>query len=427
MEKIEILRPGSASSRVWLLQLGLTRAGRSPGKLDGIFGPKTYSALIAFQKSSGLIPDGAAGPKTFSALRPYLTGYAVHTVARGDTFFRLAQKYGTSAAAIETANPGVFAENLQIGSALTVPLGFPVVSDKVPHTPEYLEICIIGLKARYPFLGVSEVGKSVLGRPLYALSVGTGAREVFYNAAHHANEWITSLLLMTFIEKYCAAYVSGAEPSGFDVRALFGESTLYLMPMVNPDGVALVTGEISSGAAFASAAAISADYPSVPFPRGWKANIAGTDLNLQYPAGWEEAKRLKFEAGWVSPAPRDFVGFSPLSAPESRAVYNFTRAHSFALTLSYHTQGGVIYWQYNGKAPEESAALAAEFARLSGYAASDTPLYSGFAGYKDWFIDTYSRPGFTVEAGRGESPLPLSQFPEIYRDNEGILLRALKT
>ena len=67
-------------------------------------------------------------------------------------------------------------------------------------------------------------------------------------------------------------------------------------------------------------------------------------------------------------------------------------------------------------------ALAEEFARLSGYALADTPYESSFAGYKDWFIQQWRRPGFTIESGKGESPLPLSQFDEIYTANLGILV-----
>ncbi len=53
---------------------------------------------------------------------------------------------------------------------------------------------------------------------------------------------------------------------------------------------------------------------------------------------------------------------------------------------------------------------------------ADTPYNSSFAGYKDWFIQDYNRPGFTIEAGIGVNPLPISQFDEIYRDNIGILI-----
>ena len=52
----------------------------------------------------------------------------------------------------------------------------------------------------------------------------------------------------------------------------------------------------------------------------------------------------------------------------------------------------------------------------------ETPSASAYAGYKDWFIQEYNRPGYTIEAGEGENPLPMEQFDKIYADNVGILL-----
>jgi len=426
MATLPTLRPGDASPFVELMQLALSRAGYDPGAIDGVFGRRTRAALLSFQRAFGLAPDGVAGPLTWRALTPYLTGFVTHTLKRGDTFYRLAERYGATASAVAAANPALTPQNLPVGEKITIPLGFRVVPENVAFTPTALSLCCEGLAARYPFLSLTTAGKSVLGRPLYALSFGKGQREVFYNGAHHANEWITALLLVSFLESLCEAYIAGGTVGGESAETLYDACTLYLMPMVNPDGVALVTGELASGDAYRRAVAISADYPAVPFPRGWKANLAGTDPNLQYPAGWEEARRLKFAAGWVSPAPRDYVGPSPLSAPESRAVFDLTRAHDFALTISYHTQGGVIYWRYGDRTPEESLPLAREFARLSGYEVAEVPYESGFAGYKDWFIDAYGRPGFTIEAGQGLNPLPLSDFPAIYRENEGILVQGMR-
>ena len=88
---------------------------------------------------------------------------------------------------------------------------------------------------------------------------------------------------------------------------------------------------------------------------------------------------------------------------------------------SYHTQGEVIYWQFLDYLPARSEEIGRAFAAASGYELAETPYESSFAGYKDWFIQRFDRPGYTIEAGRGESPLPLSQFPEIYADNVGIL------
>jgi len=424
---MQILRRGSIGPQVELLQLGLSRAGYLPDRgIDGIFGPATQRAVTGFQRAFGLYADGIAGPRTWTALEPWLLGYRVHMVRRGDSLYRIAQAYGSSIRAIDIANPNLDPLNLRIGRNLIVPLSFDVVPTDIRFTSTVLDYVVRGLTARYPFLNDGRMGYSVLGKPLYWLSIGEGGREIFYNAAHHANEWITSPLLMKFLENYARAYAFEGGIGGQPAAELYRSATLYVAPMVDPDGVDLVTGEIGSGsAAYARAQRIAADYPAISFPSGWKANINGVDLNLQYPAGWEEAREIKFAQGFTAPAPRDYVGAAPLDQPESRAVYNFTLEHDFNLTLSYHTQGNVIFWKYLDYEPANSYAIGRRFAQLSGYSLELTPPESANAGYKDWFIQQYDRPGYTIEAGRGVSPLPLSQFDDIYRANEGVLTEGM--
>ena len=148
----------------------------------------------------------------------------------------------------------------------------------------------------------------------------------------------------------------------------------------------------------------------------------GTDLNLQFPAGWKNAKEIKYAQGFDMPAPRDFVGFGPLTEPESLAIYNFTLMHDFRLVIAYHTQGKEIYWNFQNINPPQGYEIGTKFANVSGYILTDVPYNSSFAGYKDWFIQDYNRPGYTIEAGIGENPLPIDQFDDIYNDNLGILV-----
>ncbi len=418
---MKVLRYGSRGPQVQLLQLALRRAGYDPGDTDGIFGARTQRALLSFQSAHRLSADGVAGVRTHTALYPWYAGYAVHTLRRGDTFYKLASAYGSSVRAIETANPGIDPLALRIGSALIVPFSFPVVPTDIDYCSSLISFCCRGLAARYPFITLGEMGKSVMGRPLYTLTLGSGGNRVFYNASHHANEWITTPVLLRYCEELSHAFAFGEEIYGTPAAGLLSLSRLSIAPAVNPDGIDLVTGDLTSGVYYDRAAAIGADYPQIPFPSGWKANIIGTDLNLQYPAGWSQAQEIKFAQGYISPAPRDYVGTGPLSAAESRSVYDFTLSFSPALTLSYHTQGNTIYWKFLDYEPKNSREIAKLFARASGYAVEETPHASGFAGYKDWFIQNYNRPGYTIEAGLGSNPLPLSQFEQIYSANLGIL------
>ena len=112
----------------------------------------------------------------------------------------------------------------------------------------------------------------------------------------------------------------------------------------------------------------------------------------------------------------------PLTEPEALAIYDFTLSHDFSLIIAYHTQGQEIYWNFQNINPPRGYEIGTRFASSSGYLLTDVPYNSSFAGYKDWFIQTYNKPGYTIEAGIGENPLPISQFNEIYRDNLEILI-----
>lgn len=198
---------------------------------------------------------------------------------------------------------------------------------------------------------------------------------------------------MKFVEDYCSSYVSNSTLYNYRIRNLFRSTSIYIMPMVNPDGVNLVTGFYQPNTnIYNSFKSISDKYPSIPFPDGWRANFNGVDLNLQFPARLGRCKKIKYEQGFTSPAPRDFVGFGPLTEPESLAIYNFTLLHNFKLVIAYHTQGQEIYWQFQNIRPPQSFYIGTRFSQSSGYTLANTPYNSSFAGYKDWFIQDYNRP-----------------------------------
>lgn len=409
---------------VQYLQLALTRAGYYI-KITGVFDRNTCQALRKFYEAydslnerNGCYVDTTA----WNLLIPFLKGYTTHVILRNDTIWQIANKYNTTIDSILTANPQADLRNLQVGTKIYIPFSFNLVSDEVDYTSTLLDFIIEGFEVRYPFITVESIGKSVMGKDIPYIKIGEGSTSVFYNAAFHANEWITTPVLLNFIEEYANAYAMGTPLHGENPRQLYYDYSLYIVPMVNPDGVDLVNQVLNNMSYELQARTIASNYPDIPYPSGWKANINGIDLNLQFPAGWEQAKDIKYAQGFTSPAPRDYVGEGPLTAIESLNVYNFTLEHDFKLILAYHTQGNVIYWKYLDYEPEDSRRIADYFSKVSGYLAEETPTESGYAGYKDWFIQDYNRPGYTIEAGMGINPLPMSQFSQIYTDNIGILL-----
>ena len=301
----------------------------------------------------------------------------------------------------------------------------PIVLPTEPITSALNDEIIQSLAQTYPFVRTQLLGRSAFGRPIRAITIGNGPRKVLFTAAHHANEWITAYILLQFAEELAEAIQTGGSVYGVPAETIRNAATIYMVPLVNPDGVDLVTGAIAADALeYKLAQGLSRFYPQIPFPDGWKANLMGVDLNLQYPAGWLQAREIKFSQGYTRPGPRDYVGRAPLSQLESRILADYTQTIDPDMVLAYHTQGEVIYWKFKNIFVRNAQKYAEEFARISGYALEDTPYESAWAGYKDWFIQQFRRPGYTIEVGSGENPLPLSQFADIYRKNVGILVTA---
>ncbi|MBQ7857715.1 MAG: M14 family metallocarboxypeptidase [Oscillospiraceae bacterium] len=300
-----------------------------------------------------------------------------------------------------------------------------IVQTNVPITAESCDRMILELARTYPIFRTELMATTAFQRPIRTLVMGRGSRRVIYSAAHHANEWITALVLLKFAEELAVAASEQGSIGGVDAQTLLDTATIYMVPMVNPDGVDLVVGAIQPGQIPYETARMLADrYPEIPFPDGWKANLLGVDLNLQYPAGWLQAREIKFSQGYTRPGPRDYVGRAPLGQLEARALAGYTEFVDPAVVLAYHSQGKVIYWQFQNYVIPGARELGEAFAQVSGYTLEDVPFESSFAGYKDWFIQRFRRPGYTIEVGEGNNPLPLEQFDEIYRDNLGILTTA---
>ena len=222
------LQLGSIGPLVEFLQNILKQLGYYSGAIDGVFGNNTRNAVIRFQRNFSLPQvDGIVGPQTWNALSPYINGG----------------------------------------------LGF-IVPTNISYSSRILQINIDSLLSLYPFIEIGFIGRSILGRNIPYIRIGNGSKEVFYSGAIHANEWITSPILMKFIADYCYTYQNNLTIFGYSARKLYNNTSIYIVPMVNPDGVDLVTGEFTvNSPTYNFAKNIAQDYPSIPFSSGWKANI----------------------------------------------------------------------------------------------------------------------------------------------------------
>lgn len=341
-----------------------------------------------------------------------------YKIKRGDTLSDIASSRNLSVDAFSLLNSKINPNQLDIGETIFIPkrVTSHAVFGKEAYSFEVLLKDINNLKKIYPFISIKTIGTSVLGKPIHEIKVGNGKKKVHINASFHANEWITTPILMKLLNEYLLSLTNGHNIRGLSTMPLFSETELSIVPMVNPDGVNLVLlgppdefhGELilMNGG--------SSNFSS------WKANIRGVDLNNQFPANWQIEKERKEPK---SKAPKDFPGEAPLSEPEAIAMAELAKKREFTRLVALHTQGEEFYWGYEGLEPPETNEIANEFARVSGY--HSVQKIDSHAGYRDWFIKEFRKPGFTIELGKGVNPLPLSQMDEIYDKVLGIFLAAL--
>ena len=269
----------------------------------------------------------------------------------------------------------------------------------------------------YPHIASLEViGKSVDGRNVYALKLGTGKEEILVNASHHAREHITTNLTMEMIDQYAYAYEKNGKIDGYSARQILNRASIYFVPMVNPDGVALVQKGASSAKNKTAVLKLNGNKTSFA---AWKANVRGVDLNRQYPANWST---ICCNPG--KPGPQNYKGSKPLSEPEAKALYQFTLNHKFKTTVSYHTSGQIVFWHFGqtGSLKTRDYNLAVKVNKKTGYRlVSPQPNPSG-GGYKDWFVQSQKKPGFTIEVAPyvGTRPVPISYFSSIWKQNNSI-------
>jgi predicted deacylase len=288
-----------------------------------------------------------------------------------------------------------------------------VVNPNQTYTYEQMLADAKRLADLYPDLIKTEsIGQSVEGRELLLIKMGTGEKKLVLLGAHHAREYITATFLMETVDEYARASETGDTIGGYNLTKMLNEITVYIVPMVNPDGVNLVQNGVEAAKdpeKIKSMCMLKDSYSE------WKANINGVDLNRQYPCHWDEKASNTDE-----PSSEMYKGTAPATEPEVQAVMALCRENDFVLAASFHTKGEVIYWADSGTedAIPAGASIAETLADVTGYElmpVSEDPAVYG-AGFENWFRQDFERPGFCVEltpTGNGSAPHDDTEFEEL--------------
>ncbi len=258
-------------------------------------------------------------------------------------------------------------------------------------------------------LWIDSLGKSFDDREIYRIIVGNknAGRKLLFTGTIHGREYMTAKLLVKqteyFLQNICK---NGIE--NYDVA-------IYIIPMVNPDGAALCHRGIN-GIRNKKLKEKLLEMKEEDFMK-WKSNARGVDLNRNFPAFWEEYQCEKQE-----PSSEQYKGECPESEVETKFLTKLTRKEKFQATISYHSSGEVIYWDFGqqGKLREDTKKLAKIIGDTTGYELIEGWDTTAPAGYKDWALLEMKIPSVTIEIGKGDSPLLEGEFPEIWEKNKNV-------
>ena len=266
------------------------------------------------------------------------------------------------------------------------------------------------LAAEHPSVRLFRGGRSACGREIPVLGIGSLKKAVLFAGGVHGQEWLTTLLLTRFAWQFAAAWEGSGEIADLSFSKLRSSKGLLLLPMLNPDGIEIAgKGPAAAGPFRGLVAQIQAENPAK-----WQANARGVDLNHNFDAGWSVLRAMEIEAGIEGPAPTRFGGLHPESEPETRAAVHIVSAFRPRRLYAFHSQGEEIYWEYGGLPVPHSELIARALSALSGYALAEPGGLASHGGFKDWYIEAFRRPGFTIEIGKGENPLPVEDLEAIY-------------
>lgn len=306
-----------------------------------------------------------------------------------------------------------------------------VSTDSSFYTYEEMMADLDEMASAYPaLLSVRTCGTSLDNRAIPEAVLGNPESEkhIFIQASIHAREYINTLVAMRQIEQMLVHHTDGVYvDASYD--DLLSQVCFHILPMSNPDGVTIsqmgiegirdedlksilrtcYQNDLDNGRT-------SSDTDS--YYRTWKANARGVDLNRNFDAGWDTYEGVSY------PSSDHYKGPSPVSEPETQAIVNAVHACQAILTISYHSTGSVIYWDYGstGEVYENDAALANFAHVLTGYSTvSSVQSSQDAAGCSDYFVLRESVPSITIENGYSPCPIGIDEFSSIWNSNQTLL------
>lgn len=294
----------------------------------------------------------------------------------------------------------------------------PDIVDVSNHTYTYAEMeCDLAeLAKKYPdYISCTSVGVSHDFRNVWQIVIGNpnATKAIHIQAGIHGREWMNCWMLLKQTEELLKNWNTPVA-EGVTLGTIFDRCAVYILPMVNPDGVTISQSGIE-GIVNEALRRNLYQMSGASKPAKWKANAAGVDLNRNFSVGWGNTVNVH------APASQCYNGAAPFTEPEVLAVAASFKQRRFDIAISYHSMEGAIYWNVGqqGDLLAKTAELAGIVSQLTGYSLGKPSKIHGLD--YNWTIMDQNTPTALIETGTVSCPLPYSQWNEVWNRNKDLI------
>ena len=279
-----------------------------------------------------------------------------------------------------------------------------------------MECDIISLAQKYPdYITCTSAGISHDQRTIWQIVIGNpqAPKAIHIQAGIHGREWMNCWMLMKQTEEILKNW-NATIINDISYGDVFEQCAVYIIPMVNPDGVTIS----QFGTRGIRSEILRADIKKmkgVSNTSRWKANAVGVDLNRNFSVGWGEMVNVN------KPCSEFYNGIAAFTEPEVLALVNSFTSRKFNCAVSYHSMEGAIYWNIGqkGQLYDDTYELAKLVQQITGYKLGEKSKPHGLD--YNWMILDQNVPTVVIETGTVQCPLPYSQWKKIWKENQGLI------
>ena len=264
---------------------------------------------------------------------------------------------------------------------------------------------------------VSSLGTTADKRKIYCVCMGNpkAKKQIVVTASIHAREYINTPMIMYILERYCRQYDKGKYQKK-TYRKLFEKTCVYVVPMANPDGVAISQYGPKAIRDRSLRRLVQTTKKYKNTYRKWKANARAIDINRNWSSGFGKGYLHKKRYS------ENYCGKRAMSEAEVKALKKLVtkKCKNCKTVINLHTMGEVFYWGYTGKTKKAELKLKKIVRDTTGY----WPIRETGAGdgdFEHYLKNVVKVPYVCIENGKGLVPNKHSQFTRMYKKNRTLL------